>query len=78
MKTDYPILLTMNVGSHDEWLRLMIRSERNDDVDATVTVQRVIVQDAWEADRIVGQMARAKHVKQLPYGGAWRERWLGW
>jgi hypothetical protein len=78
MSEDYPVLITMNVGaSDDEWLRVMIRSEkRGTALTRLPTVQRVVCQDSREAERIVSALAVLKYQRKQPYGGSVRERWI--
>ena len=73
----FPCIVTMNVGSNDEWLRIMIRGEhRPEDIPPAVKTQSVIVQDAREADRILAEMNNLKVKRLKPYGGGWIQAWF--
>lgn len=68
------LIITFNLSGDDTWLR-----ERILGVDAPLPtgLQRVIVEDWWEADRLQAKMANLCHDRRLPYGGSIREVWHG-
>ena len=66
-----PVLLTLNLRVDDDAQRQQIRTGAP---LPTTMIQRVIVQDSREADRIAYEFMRRSLTRGFPCGGWWQDR----
>lgn len=71
IRTGMPVLVMLNLEPSDDWIRAHVRGE----AAPAPRRQDVIVQGAWEAQRVVAEMAALKAKRRRPYGGALTQRW---
>lgn len=69
----FPVLLTLNLATTDQPLREYCRG---DGPLPTLGVQRVVCENAEEADRVYAHWINRKIAKDLPAGGGWTERFV--